>query len=67
MISEPHPDLPQDYTRLKQITHGGMEAIENKAIAEYMRVYEERGREEAEKVFFNHFNKSHGKENVLQA
>lgn len=54
---EPHPDLLQDYARLKQISHGGKQAIEDKAIAEYMRVYEERGREEAEKVFFSFFNK----------
>lgn len=59
----PHPDLPRDFTRLKQISRGGMDAIENSAIAEYMRVFEERGREEAEKVFFNHFNKtSHGRQ-----
>lgn len=58
-----HPDTLQDYHRLKHITRGGMEAIENKAIAEYMRVFEERGREEAERIFFNHFNKSHGNRN----
>lgn len=57
---EPHPDLPQDYHRLKQIQRGGMEAIENSAIEAYMRVFEEVGRVEAEKVFFSFFNnKSH--------
>lgn len=56
-----HPDLLQDYARLKQITHGGKQAIEDKAIAEYMRVFEEVGREEAEKIFFSFFNKTtHG-------
>lgn len=57
MQPNPHPDLPHDYARLKQITSGGMEAIENSAIEEYMRVFEEKGREEAEKVFFSFFNK----------
>jgi hypothetical protein len=57
-----HPDLLRDYHRLKQITRGGMQAIEDKAIAAYMRVFDEQGREAAEKIFFNHFNKGHGKQ-----
>lgn len=53
----PHPDAISDYHRLKQIRRGSMQAIEDKAIAEYMRAYETVGKEEAEKVFFKHFNK----------
>jgi hypothetical protein len=53
----PHPDTLTDYHRLKQIRRGSMQAIEDKAIAEYMRVYEEQGREAAEETFFKHFNK----------
>jgi hypothetical protein len=62
MIQEPHPDTAQDFYRLKQIQRGGRQAIEDKAIAEYMRVYDEEGREAAEKIFFKHFNKDHGKQ-----
>ena len=51
-----HPDQISDYHRLKAIRRGAMQAIEDKAIAEYMRVYEEVGKEEAEKIFFKHFN-----------
>lgn len=61
-----HPDTIPNQAATKRITRGGKQAIEDKAIAEYMRVFEEYGREEAEKVFFSFFNKqSHGKENVL--
>lgn len=66
MLPTDHPDLPVAYDALKQIKRGAMQAIEDKAIAEYMKAYEERGREEAEKIYFDHFNKSHGKETVLQ-
>lgn len=59
---EPHPDELPNQAAIKKITRGGIQAIENKAIAEYMRAYEEVGRAEAEEVFFNHFNKSHGKQ-----
>lgn len=56
-----HPDTTTDYSRLKAIKTGGRQAIEDKAIAAYMKAYEERGKEEAEKVFFSFFNKSnHG-------
>jgi hypothetical protein len=55
----PHPDQISDYHALKAIRRGSMQAIEDKAIAEYMRVYETVGKEEAEKIFFNHFNKGH--------
>jgi hypothetical protein len=53
----PHPDQLSDYHRLKQITRGGKQAIEDKAIAAYIKAYEEVGKEEAEKEFFKHFNK----------
>lgn len=51
-------DTSHDYHRLKQISRGGRQAIEDKAIAAYMRVFEEKGREAAEKIFFKHFNKN---------
>jgi hypothetical protein len=54
---EPHPDLLSAQQATKKITRGGMQAIEDKAIAEYMRAYEEVGKEEAEKVFFEQFKK----------
>lgn len=54
---EPHPDTHSDYRALKAITRGGNQAIEDKAIAAYMKAYEEHGKEEAEKVFFSFFNK----------
>lgn len=57
MIQEPHPDTPAAYHAFKQITHGGNQAIEDKAIAAYMKAHEERGKEEAERIFFEHFNK----------
>lgn len=60
MLPEPHPDTIPDWAATKKITRGGMEAIENKAIAEYMKACEEVGKEEAEKIFFNHFNKGYG-------
>lgn len=62
MLPESHPDYLSDYHRLKQIQRGGMQAIEDKAIAEYQKAYEEVGKEEAERIFFNHFNKGHGKQ-----
>lgn len=52
-----HPDHLTDYARFKAIERGGKQAIEDKAIAEYMRAYEELGKEEAEKIFFSFFNK----------
>lgn len=54
---EPHPDTHQDYARFKAIEKGSKQAIEDKAIAAYMKAYEEKGKEEAEKVFFSFFNK----------
>lgn len=54
---QPHPDHLTDYARLKAIQKGGKQAIEDKAISEYMRAYEEWGKEEAEKIFFSFFNK----------
>jgi hypothetical protein len=58
----PHPDQITDYHRLKQIRRGSMQAIEDKAIEQYMRACEENGREEAEKVFFKHFqHNKHGR------
>lgn len=57
MLNLEHPDHITAYHRLKAIRRGSMQAIEDKAIEEYMKAYEEVGREEAEKIFFNHFNK----------
>jgi hypothetical protein len=62
-----HPDTLPAYHALKQIQRGSMQAIENKAIAEYMRTYEEVGKEEAEKVFFKHFNKTSHAQTKKQA
>lgn len=58
MLPEPHPDTHHDYRTLIAIRRGGNQAIEDKAIAEYMKVHEELGKEEAEKVYFEHFKKS---------
>ena len=60
----PHPDALTDYHRLKGIRRGSMQAIEDKAIDAYMRAYETVGKEEAEKVFFKHFNNSKKYNNV---
>lgn len=57
MLPEPHPDLYEAQQAAKRITRGGMQAIEDKAIAAYMKAYEEQGKEAAEKVFFEHFKK----------
>jgi hypothetical protein len=64
MTPEPHPDYHQDYHAFKQIKIGGQMAIEDKAIAAYHKALDEGGtREEAERIFFNHFNKAnHGKQ-----
>ena len=61
---EPHPDLPRDYYRLKEIERGSMQAIETSAMNAMWDALEEgRSREEAEKVFFSFFNYySHGKQ-----
>lgn len=56
MTQEPHPDHLLDYSRLKAIRRGSRQAIEDKAIEAYLKAYEERGREEAEKQYFEHFN-----------
>lgn len=52
-----HPDTLTDYATFKAIQKGSKQAIEDKAIAAYMKAYEERGKEEAEKIFFSFFNK----------
>lgn len=57
MNPEPHPDHHTDYARFKAIEKGGKQAIEDKAIAAYMRAYEEGGKVEAERIFFSFFNK----------
>lgn len=60
-----HPDTLTDYSRLKAIRRGSRQAIEDKAIAAYMRVFEEQGREDAEKIYFSFFNNnSHGKQKL---
>jgi hypothetical protein len=58
VTQEPHPDHLSDYSRLKAIRRGSRQAIEDKAIEAYMRVYEEQGREEAEERYFSFFNKA---------
>jgi hypothetical protein len=55
MLPEPHPDLHTDYSRLKAIHRGSRQAIEDKAIEAYMKAYEEQGRGEAEKQYFETF------------
>lgn len=57
MIQQPHPDALTDYRAFKAIRRGGNQAIEDKAIAEYMKAYEELGKEEAERIYFSFFNK----------
>jgi hypothetical protein len=57
MLNLDHPDKITDYHRLKAIRRGSMQALEDKAIAEYMRVFDEQGREAADETFFKHFNK----------
>lgn len=60
-----HPDTPAAYHALKQIQRGAMQAIEDKAIEAYMRAYEVKGKEEAERIFFSFFNKhSHGESSI---
>jgi hypothetical protein len=56
MIPE-HPDLLSVQQAANKITRGGRQAIEDNAIAAYMKAYEEQGKEEADKVFFEHFKK----------
>jgi hypothetical protein len=61
--SAEHPDLLLNQAAIKRITRGGRQAIEDKAIAAYMKAFEEEGREAAEEVYFSFFNnKSHGKQ-----
>jgi hypothetical protein len=57
MLNLEHPDLLAAQQAANKITRGGRQAIEDKAIAAYMKAHEEQGKEEAEKVFFEHFNK----------
>jgi hypothetical protein len=58
-----HPDTLQDYLRLKQMRVGSKQAIEDKAIESYHKALDEgRGKEEAEKEYFKHFNKNHGQQ-----
>lgn len=52
-----HPDLLTDYRALKAIQRGGNQAIEDKAIAEYIKAHEELGKEEAERIYFEYFKK----------
>jgi hypothetical protein len=55
MTTPEHPDLHIDFSRLKAIRRGSRQAIEDKAIEAYMKAYEEQGREEAEKQYFETF------------
>lgn len=52
-----HPDTLSDYRALKQIQRGAQQAIEDKAIEAYIRAYEQRGKDEAERIYFSFFNK----------
>lgn len=53
-----HPDALADYIALKQIRRGSQQAIEDAAIEAYHKALDEgRGKEEAEKEYFKHFNK----------
>jgi hypothetical protein len=54
---EPHPDHLTDWIKTKEQRRGSMQAIEDKAIAAYIKAYDERGKEEAEEQYFKHFNK----------
>lgn len=54
---QPHPDALTDYATFKAIQKGSKQAIEDQAIAAYMKAYEEVGKEEAERIFFSFFNK----------
>jgi hypothetical protein len=56
MLNPEHPDTVQAYHALKQIQRGGRQAIEDSAIEAYHKAYEQ-GRGEAERVYFEHFNK----------
>lgn len=57
MNPQPHPDLLQAQQAAKKIQRGGNQAIEDKAIAAYMKAYEEVGKAEAERIYFSFFNK----------
>lgn len=57
MLNLEHPDLLANQAATKAIARGGSETLENIAIAAYMRVFDEKGREAAEETFFKHFNK----------
>jgi hypothetical protein len=60
MLNLEHPDHLTDLHALKQIQRGGMQAIETAAMnAMWDAIEQGKGREEAEEVFFKHFNKSH--------
>lgn len=53
-----HPDALADYIALKEIRRGSKQAFEDKAIAAYHKALDEgRGKEDAEKEYFKHFNK----------
>ena len=57
MLNLEHPDLLQDHIAKKQIRRGGKQAIEDQAIEAYHKALDEgRGKEEAEKEYFKHFN-----------
>jgi hypothetical protein len=60
----PHPDHHTDWIKTKEIQRGSKQAIEDKAIAAYHKALDDgRTKEEAEKIFFSHFQKSNnGKE-----
>jgi hypothetical protein len=55
---EPHPDQLTDWIKTKEITRGGKQAIEDKAIEAYHKALDEgMSKEKAEKEYFKRFNK----------
>jgi hypothetical protein len=58
MNQEPHPDYLTAYQQAKAIRLGSMAALDDTAIKAYHDALDEgRSREEAEQIFFKHFNK----------
>lgn len=59
-MTQEHPDLLADYHRLKQIQKGSKQALETTAMNAMWEALDNGAtKEEAEKVFFNHFNNEH--------
>ena len=54
-----HPDEALDWRTYKQHRVSAHQAIEDKALQAYHEAYEKEGREEAEKKYFETFNKAY--------